>query len=73
MSVCPEAADIPRVLRYRMYHIDYGLTDYARSKYSALDTSTRRISPGTLEQAESVCRRKLPLREMLDEADRLLT
>ncbi|MFC2077032.1 aldo/keto reductase [candidate division KSB1 bacterium] len=71
-GVCPEAATIPRVLRYRMYHIDYGLTDYARSKYSALNGGARRISPGTLERAESVCRRKLPLREMLAEADQLL-
>ena len=32
-GVCPEGVEITRILRYRMYYRDYGLTDYARTCY----------------------------------------
>ncbi len=71
-GLCPEAAAIPELVRYRMYHQDYGLTDYARRKYAGL--AARAALPGEelLARAETVCPRRLPLRAMAREAAALL-
>lgn len=72
-GVCPAAENIPRILRYRMYYKDYGLNDYARSKYARLDLKSNPLTERDIELCESVCKRRLPLRSMLDEARSLLS
>ncbi|HUU26654.1 MAG TPA: aldo/keto reductase [archaeon] len=71
-GVCPAGASIPRILRYRMYYKDYGLTDYARAKYAALDPDSKHLSRLDIERCESICSRRLPLGSMLEEAHSLL-
>jgi predicted aldo/keto reductase-like oxidoreductase len=71
-GTCPEAADVPRILRYRMYRIDYGLADYAQTKYARLGNRPAALSGKMLEVCEGVCPRKLPIRRMLAEAEVLL-
>jgi uncharacterized protein len=72
-GLCPSGETISRIVRYRMYHKDYGLTDYARNRYARIKPS---IDMATLladcERCESVCSRGLPLREIVTEAHALL-
>ena len=72
-AVCPSGEEISRIVRYRMYYKDYGLTDYARACYAELEPRT---DPATLledcKSCESVCSRGLPLQEMVREAHALL-
>ena len=71
-GVCPQGVEISRVVRYRMYHKDYALTDYAKVKYAAMKN---RVDPAECESCdlcERVCSRRLPLREILTEAHALL-
>jgi predicted aldo/keto reductase-like oxidoreductase len=72
-QICPQAENVSRILRYRMYHKDYGLADYARSKYAALNLESNPLSAKDLDLCESVCKRRLPLHSMLDEARSLLS
>ena len=71
--VCPSGEEISRIVRYRMYYKDYGLTDYARACYAELEPRT---DPAALledcKSCESVCPRGLPLQEMVREAHALL-
>ena len=71
---CPSGEEISRIVRYRMYYKDYGLTDYARACYAELEPRT---DPATLlkscELCESICSRGLPLAEMVREAVVLLS
>ena len=70
---CPQQGrNIQRILRYRMYHRDYGLTEYARAKYSRLAAAAKSVSDSELALCETVCTRKLPLRKMVAEARLLL-
>jgi len=71
-GVCPKGPALQRTLRYRMYFKDYGLKEYARSKYAALDLGPDPASSLDCASCESVCPRGLPLREMVREAHALL-
>jgi predicted aldo/keto reductase-like oxidoreductase len=72
--VCPSGEEISRIVRYRMYYKDYGLTDYARACYAELKPRT---DPASLLEncklCERVCSRGLPLAEMVREAHVLLS
>jgi predicted aldo/keto reductase-like oxidoreductase len=73
-GVCPDTGSmVQRILRYRMYYKDYGLTSYARTKYSRLASQAGRLDRNKLALCENVCRRRLPLREMVAEARVLLS
>ena len=63
-GVCPQGPAVQRVLRYRMYYRDYGMKDYARSKYQALGLGPDPAAVLDCASCESVCPRGLPLREM---------
>ena len=70
---CPAAGrSVARMVRYRMYHQDYGMTEYARSRYAALELKAPAISESDLELCEAACTRKLPLRKMVSQAHSLL-
>jgi len=71
-KVCPRAGKMTRILRYRMYYKDYGLADYARARYAALNIGSRPLTDRDLELCESVCSRGLPIRRMVAEAHSLL-
>ncbi len=73
-GVCPEAGEtLQRILRYRMYYKDYGLAEYARTKYSRLAGEPVGIGERELALCEESCLRRLPLREMVAEARELLS
>jgi uncharacterized protein len=71
-GVCPQGVEVQRVLRYRMYHNDYNLKEYARTKYAALPAGGLASACLDCGRCEEVCSRRLPVRAMLVEADRLL-
>ena len=71
-GICPQGVEIRRIVRYRMYQRDYGLNDYARSRYAALAPGCGAENCDRCGLCEKVCTRGLPLTAMLGEANRLL-
>ncbi len=71
-GLCPEAQSIPKLVRFRMYHQDYGMTDYARTEYARLLREEGLPSREVVARAENLCRRSLPLGKMIEEATRIL-
>jgi len=71
-ELCPQGPALQRTLRYRMYYKDYGMTEYARSKYASLNLGPDPVAELDCTSCESVCPRRLPLREMVREAHTLL-
>ncbi len=71
-GICPSGVEIRRIMRYRMYKTDYGMNDYARAKYAALDTGCNGASCQECGLCETICKRNLPVREMLREAHAML-
>jgi len=72
-GACPEAGPaLQEILRYRMYYKDYGLTQYARTKYASIKQQAGQLTERELALCEQVCRRSLPLRAMVAEAHELL-
>jgi uncharacterized protein len=67
-GICPNGVEIRRIMRYKMYNTDYGMTDYARAKYAALDSGCNGASCDQCGLCETICKRHLPVREMLSEA-----
>ena len=67
-GVCPAGIEISRILRYRMYHQDYELTDYARSCYSKLSNDCNSSACLDCGRCEAICTRSLPIREMVRQA-----
>jgi hypothetical protein len=67
-GVCPAGIEISRILRYRMYHQDYELTDYARSCYSKLSNDCNSSACLDCGRCEAMCTRGLPIREMVRQA-----
>lgn len=67
-GVCPAGVEVRRILRYRMYDADYGMHDYARAKYSALGEGCNGVSCEQCGLCEQVCKRDLPVRDMLADA-----
>ena len=68
-SACPAGIDIQSTLRYRMYWKDYGITDYARTRYRRLSIERRVLSCLDCGLCEQACSRGLPVRDMLKEAE----
>lgn len=71
-ELCSQGPAIQRILRYRMYHLDYGMTEYARNRYAALNLGPNPVAELDCASCESVCPRDLPLGEMVREAHTLL-
>ncbi len=71
-GTCPSGVEVRRIMRYRMYETDYGLTDYARAKYAALDPDCNGASCDQCGLCETTCKRSLPIRAMLGEAHAML-
>ena len=67
-GVCPAGIEITRILRYRMYHQDYELTDYARNCYSKLSNDCNSSACLDCGRCEAICTRSLPIREMVRQA-----
>ena len=67
-GVCPAGIEITRILRYRMYHQDYELTDYARNCYSKLSNDCNGSACLECGRCEAICTRSLPIREMVRQA-----
>ena len=67
-GVCPAGVEITSILRYRIYHQDYDLTDYARTCYRKLDESCNGSACQECGRCEAVCTRSLPIREMIRQA-----
>jgi predicted aldo/keto reductase-like oxidoreductase len=67
-GVCPNGVAIRKVVRYRMYDTDYGMHDYARAKYSQLSSGCNAGACESCGLCEQVCKRSLPVRELLAEA-----
>ncbi len=67
-GVCPAGIEISRILRYRMYHQDYELTDYARSCYGKLSNDCNSSACLDCGRCEAICTRSLPIREMVRQA-----
>ena len=67
-GVCPRGVEISRVLRYRAYHADYRLADYARSRYASLSVVPDPQQCAGCRQCEAVCSRRLPLADLLIDA-----
>jgi predicted aldo/keto reductase-like oxidoreductase len=67
-GVCPKGVKISRILRYRMYHQDYDLKDYARNCYSKLGIESNGSACQECGRCEAICTRNLPIREMIRQA-----
>ena len=72
-KVCPEARTYTRAIRYRMYYRDYGLKEYARARYASLGLNGGGFDKHAVKLCESVCSRRLPLGEMLEDARSILS
>jgi uncharacterized protein len=72
-GACPQGVAVSDIVRFRMYHRDYGLAEYARTKYAALPGSCSAAACNDCGLCEKVCTRRLPLRQMLGEAHTLLS
>jgi len=71
-GLCPQGLQISNIIRFRMYRQDYGLAEYAKTKYAAVSPGCDASSCRECGLCEISCTRKLPLRQMLKEAHRLL-
>jgi predicted aldo/keto reductase-like oxidoreductase len=72
-GICPSGEEISRAVRYRMYHNDYGMKDYAREQYAQLGITNKRLAELDFDTCERICPRSLPLRVMVEEAHSLLS
>ena len=71
-GVCPAGVEITSILRYRMYHRDYDLADYARTCYSKLNEGCSGSACLECGRCEAICTRSLPIREMIRQAHAIL-
>lgn len=70
---CPAGVDITRILRYRMYHQDYALKEYARKCYAALGGGADATACIACGRCEETCTRNLQIRKMMRQAHALFT
>ena len=71
-GVCPAGVEITGILRYRMYRLDYDLADYARASYNKLGDDRNGSACRGCGRCEEICRRSLPIREMVRQAHAVL-
>ncbi len=67
-GVCPNGVAFKDIIRFRMYHDDYRLPEFARAEYAALGAACDASACEECGRCESVCSRHLPVRAMLKEA-----
>ena len=76
-DICEAVVDgglpIADVLRFLMYHNDYGMVDHARTLFAELSEETRqRLTSADYTLAEARCPQKIAISEMMRAATRLL-
>jgi predicted aldo/keto reductase-like oxidoreductase len=71
-GVCPNGVAFKDIIRFRMYHQDYNLPEYARTEYAALGMGCNALNCKECGFCEGVCSRRLPVREILKEAHSML-
>jgi len=69
---CPSGVDIPGNFRLYNYAQVYGLTDWARGQYAALEEQKRAAACTGCAECEPKCPHTLPIREQLEEVARIL-
>lgn len=60
------------ILRYQLYHDRYGKRARARALYAALPPETRDLTAGDWQRGETACPHGVPIRRMLEAAERAL-
>jgi predicted aldo/keto reductase-like oxidoreductase len=74
--LCETAArgvPVATVLRYLRYYACYGKREQARALYQALPAEARNLAAADLEAAEKACPFSLPVIELVQRADRLMS
>lgn len=71
LPVCPNDINITKILLFATYADRYGLTEWARERYDAMSVHADECDDCGL--CEQRCPYDLPVREMLAEADEVLT
>ena len=69
---CPNGVDIPCIFATYNFARVYGLTEWARKQYAAMDPAKRADACTRCGECEPKCPNKLPSMEQLEEADRAL-
>ncbi len=69
---CPHGVDIPGNFRLYNHHKVYGMQDWARAQYAALDPVKRAGACRRCGACEPKCPNKLPVMDQLEEAARML-
>ncbi|MFA6561568.1 MAG: aldo/keto reductase [Verrucomicrobiia bacterium] len=72
VSVCPAGVRIPDILRYRMYHQNYGHRRDARELYASLASHQQAPACTDCRQCEQVCPARLAIVRKLKAAHELL-
>jgi predicted aldo/keto reductase-like oxidoreductase len=73
VPACPAGVRIPDILRYRMYHQNYGHCRDARELYAALAPAQQVPACTACGRCERACPNGLAIREKLQAAHVLLT
>jgi predicted aldo/keto reductase-like oxidoreductase len=69
---CPSGVDIPGNFRLYNYAQVYGLTDWARAQYAAMEEQKRAAACTSCGECEPKCPNSLPIRDQLQEVARTL-
>ncbi|MCX7886298.1 MAG: aldo/keto reductase [Verrucomicrobiae bacterium] len=72
LSVCPVGVRIPDILRFRMYHQNYGHCRDARELYAALPAAQRATACTECRRCEKACPARLAIVQKLKAAHTLL-
>ncbi len=73
-KVCPTGVSIPEIMRYHMYHANYGLPSVGREHYAALPAGHRADAcvGGTCDLCEAACPHDVRIRSRLKKATEVL-
>jgi predicted aldo/keto reductase-like oxidoreductase len=73
LSACPRGVDIGEVLRARMYAVDYGDLQLARSEYARLGDAAAPCLTCTARPCEGACAHGVPIERFVAQAHRTLS
>src|SRR5918996_313790 len=73
LSACPRGVDIGEVLRARMYAVDYGDLQLARSEYARLGDAAAPCLTCTAKPCEGACAHGVPIERFVAQAHRTLS
>jgi predicted aldo/keto reductase-like oxidoreductase len=73
LSACPQEVPIGDVLRTRMYAVDYGDLDLARSEYAMLPTGAAPCLSCSGQPCQGACPHGLPIQQFVPATHRMLT